>query len=159
ILAYGRSKLEAERPVLAATRGLVARLSLLFGPTPSRRPGFFDLAMEALHRGESRSFFEDEFRTPLDYRTASDLLVRLVESEAVGIAHVGGPERLSRFELMRRAALAAGIDSHLVRAGRQADAALPEPRPADVSLDTTRLAGLLPDLARPSVEAVLLAAT
>jgi dTDP-4-dehydrorhamnose reductase len=159
ILAYGRSKFEAERPVVAAPRSLVARLSLLFGPTHSGRPGFFDLAMDALRRGEPRPFFEDEFRTPLDYRTAAEILVGLVESEAVGIVHVGGPERLSRFELMRRVALAAGVDPHLVRSGRQADAALPEPRPADVSLDTTRLGGLLPDLARPSIEAVLLAVT
>jgi dTDP-4-dehydrorhamnose reductase len=152
ILAYGRTKCEAERPVRAAPRGLVARLSLLFGPTPSGRPGFFDLAMEALRRGESRAFFEDEFRTPLDYRTAADILVRLVESEAVGIVHVGGPERLSRFDLMRRAALAAGIDPALVRPGRLADVILPEPRPADASLDSSRLTGLFPALIRPSIE-------
>jgi dTDP-4-dehydrorhamnose reductase len=156
ILAYGRSKHEAERHVLAAPRGLVARLSLLFGPTPSGRPGFFDLAMEALRRGESRSFFEDEFRTPLDYRTAAGILSRLIESDAVGIVHVGGLERLSRFELMRRAALAAGIDPALVRPGRQADIRLPEPRPTDVSLNTSRLAALLPATARPSVEAALM---
>jgi len=156
ILAYGRSKYAAERHVLATPRGLVARLSLLFGPTPWGRPGFFDRAIEALRRGESRPFFEDEFRTPLHYHTAAEILVRLVESEAVGIVHVGGPERLSRFELMRRAALAAGIDPHLVRSGRQADVPSPETRPADVSLDTTRLATLLPDLKPPPIEEVLL---
>jgi dTDP-4-dehydrorhamnose reductase len=155
ILAYGRTKSEAERFVLVVPGGLVARLSLLFGSTPSGRLGFIDLAIDALRRGEPRPFFEDEFRTPLDYRTAADILVRLVESEAVGIVHVGGPERLSRFELMRRAALAAGVDPHLVRSGRQADAILPEPRPADVSLDTSRLAALLPAIVRPSVEAAL----
>jgi dTDP-4-dehydrorhamnose reductase len=158
ILAYGRSKFEAERHVLAAPRGLVARLSLLFGPTPSGRPGFFDLAMEALRRGEPRAFFEDEFRTPLDYVTAADILARLVESDAVGIVHVAGPERLSRFDLMRRAALAAGIDPALVQPGRQADAILPEPRPADASLDTSRLTGLFPALVRPSIETTAIAA-
>ena len=35
-------------------------------------PGFFDLALAALARGEPRPFFRDEFRTPLDYRTAAD---------------------------------------------------------------------------------------
>ena len=65
ILAYGRTKLEAESHVLAIPRGLVARLSLLFGPTRSGSPDFFDLAIDALGRGERRSFFEDEFRTPL----------------------------------------------------------------------------------------------
>jgi dTDP-4-dehydrorhamnose reductase len=155
VLAYGSTKHEAESYVLAAPRGLVARLSLLFGPTRSGRPGFFDLAMDALHRGEHRAFFVDEFRTPLDYRTASDILVRLVESDSVGIVHVGGRERLSRFELMRRAAVASGIDADLVRPGRQSDADLPEPRPADTSLDTSRLASWFPSLERPNVEAAL----
>jgi dTDP-4-dehydrorhamnose reductase len=152
LLGYGRTKLDAEAPVLATTGGLVARISLLYGPNPSGRPGFYDAAIDALRRGEARSFFEDEFRTPLDYGSAALILVRLVESDAAGVVHVGGCERVSRLELMRRAAAASGIDLELVRPNRQAEARLPEPRPADVSLDTSRLAGLLPDLERPIIE-------
>jgi dTDP-4-dehydrorhamnose reductase len=152
VLAYGRTKLEAEAHVLAATGGVVARIGLLYGPTPPGRPGFYDAAMDALRRGESRAFFEDEYRTPLDYRSAALILVRLIETDAVGVVHVGGRERVSRVELMRRAAAASGLDPDLVRPNRQADALLPEPRPADVSLDTSRLAGLLPDMERPAIE-------
>ncbi|MHB1557436.1 MAG: SDR family oxidoreductase [Isosphaeraceae bacterium] len=155
ILAYGRTKLDAEAYVAASPRGLVARLSLLFGAPATAAPDFFALALAALRRGEPRSFFVDEFRTPLPYSAAAAALVRLVESDATGIVHVGGRERLSRFNLMRRAAIASGIDTSLVLPGRQADVALVEPRPADVSLDTTRLAALFPDLERPPVEAVL----
>jgi dTDP-4-dehydrorhamnose reductase len=157
IIEYGRTKCAAEPFVLAMPRGLVARLSLLFGPAGAGKPSFFDLALDALGRGEPRSYFEDEFRTPLDYRSAATILVRLVESGATGIVHVGGRERLSRFELMRRAARARGLDAGLVRANRRADHPAPEPRPADVSLDTTRLATLLPDLERPGIEAALAA--
>jgi dTDP-4-dehydrorhamnose reductase len=157
ILEYGRTKRAAEPLVRAVPRGLVARVSLLYGPAGSGKPGFFDLALDALSRGEPRSFFEDEFRTPLDYHTATAILVRLLESEATGILHVGGPERLSRFALMRRAAIARGIDPALVRASRQAEHPGSEPRPADVSLDTTRLTTVLPDLERPDVEAALAA--
>jgi dTDP-4-dehydrorhamnose reductase len=157
ILEYGRTKLEAEAHVAATPGGLVARLSLLYGPNPSGRPGFFDLALDALRRGEPRAFFQDEFRTPLDYRTAADALIRLAESDAIGIVHVGGRERLSRYELMRRAAAVLDIDPDLVRRGSQADAVLPEPRPADASLDTSRLAGLCPTVERPSIEAALVA--
>ena len=64
ILEYGRTKLEAESFVLAIPRGLVARLSLLFGPALGGNPGFYDLALAALARGEPRAFFRDEFRTP-----------------------------------------------------------------------------------------------
>lgn len=152
ILAYGQTKHEAEGPILAIPSGVVARISLLYGPNPSGRPGFFDLALEALRRGEPRPFFRDEFRTPLDYRTAAVALTRIAESDFAGIIHLGGRERLSRFDLMSRAAVALGLDLRLIRPGSQADARLPEPRPADASLDTGRLSRLLPDLERPTIE-------
>jgi hypothetical protein len=40
----------------------------------------------------------------------------------------------------------------LIRANRQADAPSPEPRPADVSLDTALMTALLPGLDRPAIE-------
>jgi dTDP-4-dehydrorhamnose reductase len=145
VLEYGRTKRAAEPLVLAAPRGLVIRLSLLYGTPPSRTPGYFDRAISALSTGLPQTFFTDEFRTPLDYDTAAGLLIRLAESDATGVIHLGGAERLSRYELMRRAALARGINPELVRGNRRADAELAEPRPADVSLDTSRLRTLFPD--------------
>lgn len=152
ILEYGRTKQAAEPAVLEVPSGLVARVSLLFGPSRCGRPGFFDRMVAALRAGEPQTCFADEYRTPLDYATAADVLARLAQSSAAGLLHVAGPERLSRFELMRRAAVALGLDPGLVRANRREEVALAEPRPADVSLDSTRLAELFPDLKRPSVE-------
>ena len=56
----------------------------MFGPSRRGRPAYFDRAIAALRRGEPRTFFEDEFRTPLDYATAAAILVRLLESDATG---------------------------------------------------------------------------
>ena len=102
ILAYGQTKHAAEEFVLAVRPvGLVARLSLLYGPSRNGREGFFDRThRNALREGTAQAFFSDEYRTPLDYSTAATLLVRLTAMETRGIIHVGGPERLSRFELM-----------------------------------------------------------
>ncbi len=152
ILAYGRTKREAEPAVLAVPGGVVARVSLLYGPGRGGRPTFFDRALAAIRRGEPQSFFEDEYRTPLDLATAATILVRLAGSDLSGLYHVAGAERMSRFDLIRRAAGAAGLDVALVRANRRGDVPLPEPRPADASLDTSKLAGAFPDLARPTPE-------
>jgi dTDP-4-dehydrorhamnose reductase len=157
ILAYGRTKRAAESFVLALPRGLVARISLLYGSTRGGSPDFCERALSAIAQGQRQSFFADEYRTPLDYRTAAEILARLIESEITGILHVGGPERLSRFELMRRAAIARQVDPNYVCPNRRADAMSSEPRPADVSLDTSRLSALLPDLERPRVEAAVTA--
>lgn len=155
ILAYGRTKREAEPAVLAVRRGMVARVSLLYGFSNCGRNSFFDNAFEAIRRGEPRSFFADEYRTPLDLATAAEALVGLLETESIGLIHVGGIERVSRHELMRRSATALGLDADLVRPNLRADAPLPEPRPADVSLDTARLASLLPGLTRFPIEQTL----
>jgi dTDP-4-dehydrorhamnose reductase len=156
ILEYGRTKRAAEPFVLAVPGGLVCRLSLLYGSSRWGKPSIFDRAVGALRNGLPQTFFEDEFRTPLDYQTAALMLVRLAESETTGLIHLGGPERLSRFEMMRRVAVIGGIDPGLVRANRRADSPLPEPRPADVSLDSTRFAFLFPGLDRPVIETALL---
>ena len=154
-LAYGRSKVAAEETVLGSPGVLVARLPLLFGPSRCGRTGFFDASLEAMRRGEPRTFFEDEWRTPLHLAVAADLLARLIGAGASGLLHVAGAERVSRFDLMRRAAIASGIDPGMVRANRRADAPGPEPRPGNLSLDTSLLAATLPDLVRPSIEASL----
>ena len=103
------------------------------------------------------SLLPRRIRTPLDYQSAAEILTRLIESDAIGIVHVGGRERLSRYELMRRVAIARGIDTDLIIPSCQADASFLEPRPADVSLDTTRLASLCPDLDRPDLDMALAA--
>jgi len=157
LLAYGRTKRVAEPAVLACPGGLVARLPLMYGPTRCGRPGFFDRSLDALRRGEPQAFFADEYRTPLHLDAAASILTRLLGSDVVGLIHVAGAERVSRFDLMRRAAAALGIDPALVLANRRAEAPPGEPRPADLSLDTARLAALLPGLQRPAIEAALTA--
>lgn len=144
VLAYGRTKRAAEERVIDVPGGLAARLSLLYGFSRCGRPGFFDQAMADLRAGRPRSFFVDEYRTPLHLADAADALAGLIAGEAAGIVHVGGPERLSRFELMRRAAGALGFNPALVGGNRRSDAPASEPRPADVSLDSSRVRGLLP---------------
>lgn len=152
ILAYGRTKREAEPAVLEVPGGIVARVSLLYGRSRSGRPAFFDQAVKAIRQGQRPAFFEDEYRTPLDLTSAARILSILATSELAGLFHVAGTERVSRFELMRRSAVAMGLDPASIRANQRSDVPLAEPRPADVSLDSSKLAAALPDWNRPSIE-------
>lgn len=142
---YGDTKAAAEIPVLANPRGLVARVSLLFGPSLVGRPGFFDQQAAALRERRPITLFEDEWRTPLSLATAARALFDLARADVTGLLHVGGPERLCRLEMGQRLAAYLGLDPSVIRAAKRADVPAPEPRPRDVSLDSSRWRGLCPE--------------
>ncbi len=155
VLGYGQTKRTAELAVPASPSAVIARLPLLFGLSRSGRSSFFDRAIEGLQRGEPQTFFDDEYRSPLDYHSAARGLIHLALSDVAGLIHLAGAERMSRFDLMARAAACLALDPSLIRANRRADVPFAEPRPADVSLDTTRWRTRFPDLLWPTVEAAL----
>lgn len=153
---YAHTKLEGE---LAAISGhdhvLVLRIGLLYGPVIAGEPKFFDKTVTALRNGEPVTLFEDEYRTPLDVHTAAEAAIRGVQSDAHGVLHVGGPARMSRHELGLAIADAVGADRSLVNAGSRNDHAAPEPRPKDLTLDSTYWRSLFPSCPWPRVEEAL----
>jgi dTDP-4-dehydrorhamnose reductase len=155
VSVYGSTKFGAEAAVLAAPRAAVARVSLLFGPARNGRPSFFDVMTAALRAGTRVTLFADEWRTPLGLATAARALVALARSDFTGVLHVGGPERLSRMEIGLRLTAFLGADPSAVVAGRRDDAPASEPRPRDVSLDSSMWRGLFPGLPWPGFEEAL----
>jgi dTDP-4-dehydrorhamnose reductase len=149
---YGRSKLAGESAILACPSGVVARLSLLYGPTLIGRPYFFDLQMQKMRGGQSVGWFEDEWRTPLSLTAAAKALLALVSSEFTGLIHIGGPERMSRHDMGRRLAACFGLDPRLAMPVPQSSVPTPEPRPRDVSLDSTQWRSLFPKQWWPKLE-------
>jgi dTDP-4-dehydrorhamnose reductase len=146
VSVYGRSKLAAEEAALAAPRAAAVRVSLLHGPSLHGQPSFFDEQTASLCSGRPVTLFRDEWRTPLDLVTAARALLAVARSEFSGLLHVGGPERLSRLEMGLRLAAFLGVDSAPIVATDRAAAPAPEPRPRDVSLDSTRWRAAFPDV-------------
>ncbi len=135
---YGRTKREGEVLALSMGSALVVRLALLFGPALGGRKGFFDTQLETLRGAGSISLFDDEWRTPLALDCAARSLVAVARTDATGVLHLGGPERMSRSEMGVRLARLAGADeSCILHVSRLS---LPgERRVRDVSLDASRL--------------------
>jgi dTDP-4-dehydrorhamnose reductase len=152
---YGRTKARAEAALSGLPRGVVARVSLLYGPSLAGRPSFFDDQVRALRQGRLVKLFADEWRTPLDLATAARALVELAHSDVTGVLHIGGPERLSRLEMGRRLAQFLGAGGANIVAVRRDDMPAAEPRPRDVSLDSSRWRGLFPGLPWPAWEEAL----
>jgi dTDP-4-dehydrorhamnose reductase len=143
---YGRSKLEAERRVVAIDpSALVVRSSLLYG---GREPCRHErMALDAAAGRVHAVWFEDEIRTPVAVADVAAALLELVTIDLAGVLHLGGPERLSRYELARALVIAAGADADALVSGSAAG--LEPPRPRDCSLDSTRARSLLATRLRP----------
>jgi dTDP-4-dehydrorhamnose reductase len=156
---YGRSKLAGEPAVLAASTGVVARVSLMFGPTLIGRPYFFDQQLQKMRAGQQVGWFEDEWRTPLALAAAAKALLALAQADFTGLLHIGGPERMSRYDMGRRLAASYGLDPALVVPIAQQSVPTPEHRPRDVSLDSTLWRSLFPRQWWPRVEAACGSAT
>jgi dTDP-4-dehydrorhamnose reductase len=151
---YGRTKLEAEQRVRAANGGaVICRLPLLVGLGAGRAGAFLDVWLQQMGRRppEPLTLFTDEYRTPLDVEDAAAglllVLDRIDEARRLGgVLHLGGPERMNRYELglLIRSAFAEtlGIGEAPLTAGRQADVPMAAPRAPDVSLDSSRARGL-----------------
>ncbi len=157
---YGKTKLAAEGLVLGQPRAAVARVSLLFGPSVNRRRGFFDEQLGRLRSGSPAPFFVDEWRTPLALPTAAAALATLAVGEFEGLLHLGGPERMSRWEMGTRLAAHLRCDaSACLPASRteapSSEAPRPEARPRDTSLDSSRWRALLPQHPWPTFEDAL----
>jgi dTDP-4-dehydrorhamnose reductase len=142
---YGRTKAAAERVVLAYERGVVARVPLMYGFPLTDRPVTFVQQIKAVRDGAPLRLFVDEYRTPVWLRDAARALIGLAESDYAGLMHVSGPQRLSRLELVQKAAELLGLQGTWVPISRK-DVPAPEPRPEDLSLVGSRLEKLFPEL-------------
>ena len=152
---YGRTKADAESIVHSLSNSAVVRISLLFGPMRNQRPGLFDWLAEALRASQPITLFADEWRTPLGLLPAARALHALGRSDFTGTIHLGGPERMSRLEMGQRLARFLGVADTALIAGQRDSEPGAEPRPQDVSLDSTLWRSRFPQIRLPDFESAL----
>jgi len=144
INVYGRTKVAAEEAVArSAPASLIVRISMAYGCPRTGGASFLTRVVEKLRAGEPTHQPSDEFRTPVDVLTAADALLELAASDVAGILHVGGAERISRFDMAVRVARRLGADTALVVDTSGQSVPGRAPRPKDVSFNTDRARALL----------------
>jgi dTDP-4-dehydrorhamnose reductase len=147
---YGQTKLDAEQAVLELqSDAWVIRTALVYGQSPSGKRSASEQVVNKLRAGEVLRLFTDEYRTPIYIEDAAAAIecCALTPSRAVGskatpgdrMLHIAGPDRVSRYEFGVAVARAAGLDHGVIHAAKQADVALPLPRPKDLSMRIERL--------------------
>jgi dTDP-4-dehydrorhamnose reductase len=139
---YAETKAEAERLVLRNPRHTVLRVALNTGTSPTGDRSFTEDMRRAWGHGETLKLFTDEFRCPIPAIVTARAVWELVARNQPGLYHLGGGERLSRWEIGQLVAkrwrdLTARMEATSIR-----DFTGP-PRPADTSLVCAKIQALL----------------
>ena len=141
---YMATKVLGEQEVLAVSEEfLVARVALLYGRRGGRKGSFSDWLLQQATRGQSATLFTDQWRTPAEVEDAASILADLLERRPGGLLHLGGPERVSRYEHGLALVQGHGLDGGVCQPIQVQDLPHLAPRPADASLCIGRLCEVL----------------
>jgi dTDP-4-dehydrorhamnose reductase len=134
---YGEQKVMAEEGMLERyPMTAVCRMPLMFGVAPPSATSFMQPFIKTLKEGQELSLFTDEFRTPVSGKTAASGLLLALE-KVNGLIHLGGKERVSRYDFGRALVEVLQLPSAGLKACRQKDVKMAAPRSSDVSLDSS----------------------
>ncbi|MDN5941854.1 MAG: SDR family oxidoreductase [Nitrospira sp.] len=99
INVYGRTKLEAEQTVLQNPGHTVVRIVLTAGTSVTGDRSFVEDMCRTAKAGRDVTLYADEFRCPLPAGVIARAIWELVDRKQPGLYHLGGSERLSRWEI------------------------------------------------------------
>lgn len=135
---YGEHKVMAEVGILERyPQAAICRMPLMFGRATPTATSFLQSFLKMLQDGKELKLFVDEFRTPVSGKTAAEGLL-LALDKVQGIIHLGGKERISRYDFGGLLVEVFSIPSTKIKASRQEDVKMAAPRPSDVSLDSSK---------------------
>jgi dTDP-4-dehydrorhamnose reductase len=111
ISVYGRTRVAAEKLVLARERSLVLRTGLAIGPSHNGRTGHIDWLAYRHQHHLPITIIEDEFRSAVWVDDLAARIMDLAQSEETGLRHIAATRAVSRVELAEYLAQHLGIDT------------------------------------------------
>ena len=135
---YGEQKVIAEEEMLKRyPMTAVCRMPLMFGAATPTATSFIQGFIKTLQQGKELNLFTDEFRTPVSSLTAAKGLLLVLEKQVNGRIHLGGKERISRYEFGKLMVEIFQLSDAKIKPAQQQDVKMAAPRPNDVSLDSS----------------------
>ncbi len=94
---YGETKKAAERSTFAlVSNAVVTRFNNCYGRPKYRGTSFSEWVLEKDKRGEPITLFRDQFRSPIDVVSLSNIIIELIDHPFKGLIHLGGANRIDR---------------------------------------------------------------
>lgn len=140
---YAKTKREAE--ILVEKSGLeflLIRPEVLYGFNgDGSERSFVNWVYQSLEKGIPIRVVNDQFNTPTLIDDIAEALRILLKKKRIGVYHVAGPQRLSRYEMALRIANAFKFDKSLIKSIPSSQLRQKAPRPRDSSLKSGKIAG------------------
>jgi dTDP-4-dehydrorhamnose reductase len=142
INVYGQTKLEAEQAILQNPEHTVVRIVLTAGTSETGDRSFVEDMCRTAKAGKDVTLYADEFRCPLPAGVIVRAIWELVDRKQPGLYHLGGSERLSRWEIGETLLpWCPELKGHLIKGSARNHVG--SPRPADLSLRYNKIQRLL----------------
>ncbi len=140
---YAETKLMGEIKIREAFDNfIILRTALLFGFGLNHSTNHFHKMYNDLADGKPVKLFTDQFRTPISLIEAAKVISELIQLDIKSeIINLGGPERISRYELGKRLCEIGGFDKNFLQQIKMDDVKN-LPKVADVSMNTDKLVTL-----------------
>jgi dTDP-4-dehydrorhamnose reductase len=135
---YGEQKVRAEEGILKVyPEATICRLPLMFGYGGPFAGSFMQPFLQRMKEGEELALFYDEYRSAVGGRCVAQGLLLALE-HFHGTYHLGGRERLSRYDFGMLMKEVLDLPDAIIRGISQHDIIMPAGRPSDVSLDSSK---------------------
>ena len=136
---YGEQKAIAEQKMSEIYPKIaLCRMPLMFGKSSPTSDSFLQGMVSNLKAGNEINLFTDEYRTPASATAASEGLLLAIEKQVQGVLHLGGTERISRYDFGILLADILKLPTDLIKPGKQANIEMVAPRSPDTSLDSSK---------------------
>lgn len=114
---YGHNKAAAEAIVVNYSFNVVRYPFLIAPSLVEGKPHFYDRIVESLKAGNEVTMFSDSYRSSLNFKTAADLLIKLMQSEKTipSILNICGDKDLSKYDIGLMIADGMGVSRELVK--------------------------------------------
>ncbi len=133
---YGKTKLAGEQ-AYSQDKDCIVRTAGLFSTQPS---GFISYVLSRFSQGKSIEAFTNIYNTPTYLPYFCNRLEAIIEERLIGLFHVAGCERVSRFEFAKLIARIFNYDEKLIRGVNAPETFL---SPHDLSLDSSMIRDVL----------------
>jgi len=154
---YGEQKVMAEIGMKNRyTSVVICRMPLMFGSSGPSATSFIQPLLNQMKLGVEVNLFVDEYRTPLSGKNAVEGLM-IALKELPDIIHIGGLERISRYEFGKLLMRIFNIPNAKLNPCSQGDLKMAAMRPLDVSFDCAKVKklGFHPDTIKVSLQKLI----